>query len=126
MQTSKKGNLFCRSLNFGQNYNTPQVKITQVTITRVTFSNTQKYNNKKVQKIGNKKKIIKLIKNKYFCDGRFILWIRPLLLLRPFLLHFPHLFLHLRFETANNRYWLGYFGQHMPSLEHLGAGVHQM
>jgi hypothetical protein len=50
--------------------------------------------------------------------GRFILWIRPL--------HFPHLFLRLRFGTANNRYWLGYLGQHMPSSEHLGAGEHQM
>src|SRR5437763_765301 len=29
------------------------------------------------------------IKKKYFFDGRFILWI-PLLLLRPFLPHFPH------------------------------------
>src|SRR5947207_3242162 len=57
--------------------------------------------------------------------GRFILWI-PLLLLRPFLPHFPHLSLRLRFVTANNRYLPGYLGQHMPSSERLGADEHQM
>src|SRR5947208_12611117 len=65
------------------------------------------------------------IKKKYFFDGRFILWI-PLLLLRPFLPHFPHLSLRLRFVTANNRYLPGYLGQHMPSSERLGADEHQM
>ena len=62
------------------------------------------------------------IKIKY---GRFILWI-PLLLLRPFLPHFPHLSLRLRFVTANNRYLPGYLGQHMPSSERLGTDEHQM
>ena len=64
-------------------------------------------------------------KKKYFFDGRFILWI-PLLLLRPFLPHFPHLSLRLRFVTANNRYLPGYLGQHMPSSERLRADEHQM
>ena len=84
---------------------------------------------KNIIKIGYKKKTnkIDMIKNKkkYFCDGRFILWI-PLLLLRPFLPHFPHLSLRLRFVTANNRYLPGYLGQHMPSSERLGADEHQM
>ena len=44
----------------------------------------------------------------------------------PFLPHFPHLSLRLRFVTANNRYLPGYLGQHMPSSERLGADEHQM
>src|SRR6184192_1956970 len=65
------------------------------------------------------------IKKKYFFDGRFILWI-PLLLLRPFLPHFLHLSLRLRFMMANNRYLPGYLGQHMSSSERLGMDEHQI
>ena len=77
---------------------------------------------KKYKKSVIKKNDMIKIKIKY---GRFILWI-PLLLLRPFLPHFPHLSLRLRFVTANNRYLPGYLGQHMPSSEHLGTDEHQM
>ena len=80
---------------------------------------------KKYKKSVIKKNDMIKIKKKYFFDGRFILWI-PLLLLRPFLPHFPHLSLRLRFVTANNRYLPGYLGQHMPSSERLGADEHQM
>src|ERR1044071_5944117 len=64
------------------------------------------------------------IKKKYFFGRRFILWI-PLLLLRPFLPHFPRVSPRLRFVTANNRYLPGYLGQHMPNSEHLGADEHR-
>jgi len=90
----------------------------------------KKYKKSVIKKKTNKIDMIKIKK----CGGRFILWFRPLLLLRSFLLHFPRLslrlhfphFLRLQFVTANNRYWPGYLGQHMPSSEHLGADEHQM